>query len=102
MAYSFIAVSEKEPDWKSLHAQIFREDSAIEMFPIQSEEPGKYYLGICIPFSKLDQYPETWDELVSIINKLKSTFGFDTLDLYHGFFVNDENMGQVKASLFPE
>lgn len=100
MAYSFIATTKKNPNWSNLHTQVFRPDTSIEVFPIESEEPDKYYVGICIPFSKLDKHPNTWDDLVNVIHKMKGEFGFEIFDLYHGFFVTDENINQVKESLF--
>ena len=99
MAYSFIANTTKEVDWSNLHSEVFIPDSAIEMFPIASDKSDNYYLGISIPFGKLDKYPNTWDDLVNTIHKLKRNYGFEIFDLYHGFFVNDNNINQVKESL---
>lgn len=99
MAYSFIAITSVKPDWKDLHSNIFRANSAIEMFPIKSDDPKTYYLGMCIPFHKLDLYPNTWNDLVELINKLKTVYNFKVFDLYNGFFINDKNIKIIKKSL---
>lgn len=99
MAYSLIATTTQKTDWKKLYAEVFNPDIGIEMFPIASGAPDVYYLGINIPFFKLDAHPDTWDILVKIINKLKTVFSFEVFDLYNGFFVDDQNIEQVKKSL---
>jgi hypothetical protein len=85
MAYSLIATSNKEPDWQKLHQEVFNPDSAIEMFPITSDEPGVFYLGISIPLFKLDKHPATWKDLVEVITKLKTKHNCEIFDLYNGF-----------------
>lgn len=98
MAYNFIATSAKEPDWQKVHTKVFNENSAIEMFPI---ETGKveYQLGISIPFVKLERHPNTWEALAKTIKELND-FGFRVFDLYNGFYVDDGNLNKVKQSLF--
>jgi hypothetical protein len=98
MAYSFLAISDNEPNWEELHSEVFNPNGAIEMFPIE-EDDGKSYLGISIPSSKLELNPNTWDELVTTITTLKNKYSFKIFDLYHGFFVDDSNIDEVKSQL---
>lgn len=99
MAYSFIATTTQKTDWQKLHAEVFNPDSAIEMFPIASDEPDVFYLGISIPMLKIDKYSDTWNDLVKTITKLKTAHSFEIFDLYHGFYVGDQNIEQVKKAL---
>ncbi len=99
MAYSFIASTTQKTEWQKLHKEVFKSTNGIEMFPIASSVPNVFYLGICIPFSRLETYPDTWNVLVKIISELKTTYSFEIFDLYNGFFVDDQNIEQVKKSL---
>ena len=101
MAYSFIATTKKAQDWSAVRKQVFDPESAIEMFPVESAPTGVYHLGICIPTYKLNQRPQTWEELQKTIHTLKNDFEFEVFDLYHGFYVSDENLDEVKKSLLP-
>jgi hypothetical protein len=98
MGYSLLAIAEQEPNWKELHADVFNPDGPIEMFPID-EGDAKYYLGLNIPSSKLDKHSNTWEELEKTINALKSTYNFKVFDLYGGFYVDDQNLLEVKKQL---
>lgn len=102
MAYSFIAITKKTQNWTEVRNRVFDPESAIEMFPIESGKKGVYNLGICIPSVKLNQRPQTWDELLRIFNSLKIDFEFEVFDLYHGFYVTDDNLHEVRNSLLGE
>ncbi len=98
MAYSFIAIPKNAPDWKQLHSDVFNPKGAIEMFPID-ENNGSFSLGISIPTSKLDAHSNTWEELEKIIRVLQSKYSFKVFDLYGGFYIDGENLKEVRNQL---
>lgn len=101
MGYSILAIAKKEPNWQELHSGIFNPNGPIEIFPIE-EKDGRYYLGLSIPSTKLEEHPNTWDELEATINVLKSKYSFKLFDLYAGFYIEDENLLEVKKQLIGE
>lgn len=101
MGYSLIAIAEKEPEWAELHGEVFNPNGPIEMFPID-EGDGKFYLGINIPSSKYNAYPNTWEELEKTIRTLLAKYNFMVFDLYGGFYIDDENIAEVKKQLTGE
>lgn len=101
MGYSLLAIAEQEPNWKELHSEVFNPNGPIEMFPID-EGDGKFYLGLSIPSSKLDKYPNTWDKLENTIKALRSKYSFKVFDLYGGFHVDDGNLLEIRKQLIGE
>lgn len=101
MAYSFIAITQKEPDWKEINSTVFNPGSAIEMFPIHSVDKNEFMLGICIPAHKLkmEKNYDTFDKLMETIETLSEKHGFKVFDLYNGFFVDESNYDVVEETL---
>lgn len=98
MSYNIIAITDNEPNWQELHAKVFDPNGPIEMFPID-ERDGIHYLGLSIPSTKLDKYPNTWAELEKTIKALRSKYSFKVFDLYGGFYIDDGNLMEVKKQL---
>jgi hypothetical protein len=102
MAYNLLAEKTEDFDWVKIRNFLDGlETQCIEAFPIQSDIGKRmYFLGVSIPYSKLDEESDFWPIFVRFFNVLTQDFNFNVFDLYLGEYLDKEKLPQVKKNLF--
>jgi hypothetical protein len=102
MAYNLIAEKTEPLDWEQLW-NFFQQlqSPAIEAFPI-SDEPDSdpSFIGISIPFNKLDLEADFWAKFLELFAGLTQRFKLKIFDLYRGSYIRELDLPRIKQSLY--
>lgn len=102
MAYNFIVEKTESVDWQELRNFFNDLDTqAIEAFPILVEtNSDDHFIGISIPFSKLDKEADFWSIFLNMFQVLSQKFQLKIFDLHNGIYINKSDLPRVKKSLY--
>lgn len=94
MAFNIIAETSKGLEYEKIHRELYRNDLSFDLFPMPGAGlNGGDALGICVPLKNANE--QTWNQLKTIIKKLRSEFNCDVYDLYGG-----QKLGLFNSDMF--
>ena len=96
MAFHLSAYTEHELDWTALRDAVT--GTPIECFPIRDEAYN--VVGITIPTRTVNDEPDLWQTLTTMIDTLQRVFRCTVYDLYHGVPVEEDHLARLKAALY--
>jgi hypothetical protein len=98
MAFNIIAETSKRLDYQKIHRELYTHELSFDFFPMPGAGlSGGDALGICVPLKHANE--QTWNQLKTIIKKLKSEFNCDVYDLYGGQKLGLFNSDTFKKNL---